>query len=260
MKSRLTFLLAVALLLLSFSVVFAAPSALTARQVAQRVYARDVGQDMQMSGTMELISKSGHVREREMLTLRLDTPDERRALVRFTAPPDIRDTAFLVIEDTRTNTTQQYLYLPALKRTRRIVGAQQGRSFVNSDFTYEDMQRHPLDEWVYAHNPSERMLEQDCYVLVSTPEPDTKTQYSKIISWVEKNHFIPLRICFWDQKGVHVKTYTVENVALVQGVATEMAVLMENHEDQHQTRLTTRTVKYNTGLPERMLTTRALEP
>ncbi len=253
------FLLTVLLAVLPLSAI-AVTEPLTAEQVAHNVYHRDVGQDLQMVGSMDLISKSGHVRHREMMTQRLDTASERRVLIRFTAPADIRDTAFLVIEDTDDNTTQQHLYLPALKRTRRIVSAQQGRSFVNSDFTYEDMQRHPVAEWEYVLKDPESVLGHDCYVLVSTPKSGTETQYSKIVSWIEKEHFLPLRTCFWDEKGEQTKTYTVEKVDIIEGIATEMSVLMEDHADQHQTRLTTYRVQYNTGLPARLLTTRALEP
>ncbi|WP_321532661.1 outer membrane lipoprotein-sorting protein [uncultured Desulfuromonas sp.] len=245
--------------LLSLSVAYAT-STLEAKQVAENVYHRDVGSDLQMTGAMELISKSGHVRHRGMTTLRRDTECERRVLIRFTSPADIRDTAFLVVEDAADNTTQQHLYLPALKRTRRIVASQQGRNFVNSDFTYEDMQRHPVAEWDYALKAPEPVLGYDCYVLVSTPKPETETQYGKIISWIEKEHFIPLRTLFWNKKGEQTKTYTVEKIALIDGIATEMSALMEDHSDQHQTRMTTHSAQYNTGLPARFLTTRALEP
>lgn len=232
---------------------------LSAREVAQKVYHRDMGRDMQAMGSMKLISESGHVREREMITLRKDTDSERRVLIRFTSPADIENTAFLVIEDTADNSTRQHLYLPALKRTRRIVSAQQGRSFVNSDFTYEDMQRHPVDEWNYELKDSEAILGHPCYVLVSTPKPETDTQYQKIVSWIGKEHFIPLRTRFWDKKGDQFKTYRVEEFAIIDGIATEIEVVMEDHSDKHVTRLSTEKIRYNAGLPDRLLTTRALE-
>lgn len=231
---------------------------LEAREVAQNVYHREVGRDMQALGSMELISESGHVRERQMTTLRKDTDSERRVLIRFTSPADIENTAFLVIEDTTDNTTRQHLYLPALKRTRRIVSAQQGRSFVNSDFTYEDMQRHPVEEWNYELKDSETLHGYPCYVLVSTPKPDTDTQYQKIVSWIEKEHFIPLRTEFWNKQGDPFKTYRVEDFSIIDGIATEMKVVMEDHSDQHMTRIVTDKVRYNAGLPDRFFTTRAL--
>ncbi len=232
---------------------------LTPEEVARNVYDRDMGQDMQMSGEMELISKNGHIRRRELITYRKDTPDERQVLIRFTAPADIDGTAFLVIEDTRDNTTRQQLYLPALKRTRRIVAAQQGRSFVNSDFTYEDMQRHPVEEWTYSLEEPQSVLGRRCYVLHSTPRAETDTMYQKVVSWIDMDTFTPLKIKFWDLKGEQFKTYTVQKFEIIDGIATELETLMENHRDQHKTRLSTASIEYNSGLPDYMFTKRALE-
>src|SRR6056297_2561896 len=121
----------------------------TPEQIARSTYDRNVGDDMQLHGKMELISKSGHVREREFISLRKDNDAERKQLIRFISPADIDGTAFLTLEKDNSSNTEQHLYLPALKRTRRIVASQQGRSFVNTDFTYEDMQRHPVEDWDY---------------------------------------------------------------------------------------------------------------
>ena len=148
-------------LLLLASTALAAET-LTPVQVAQSIYNRDLGDDMQMQGKMELISKNGHVRSREFISLRKDSPAERKLLIRFTAPADIDGTAFLTIETDNSANTQQHLYLPALKRTRRIVASQQGRSFVNSDLTYEDMQRHPVEAWEYRLDGEETVSGHPC--------------------------------------------------------------------------------------------------
>ncbi|MDD2558521.1 MAG: outer membrane lipoprotein-sorting protein [Desulfuromonadaceae bacterium] len=232
---------------------------LTPEEVARNVYHRDIGQDMRMTGAMELTSKSGHVRKRELTTYRKDTPAERQVMIRFTSPADIDGTAFWVIEDTSDNSTRQQLYLPALKRTRRIVAAQQGRSFVNSDFTYEDMQRHPVEEWIYTLEESQFILGRECYVLHSIPRPGTDTQYQKAISWIDRDTFTPLKIEFWDLKGEPFKTYTVQKFEIIDGIATELETLMENHRDQHKTRLSTASIEYNRGLPDHLFTKRALE-
>jgi len=232
---------------------------LTPEEVARNVYSRDIGQDMRMTGTMELVSKSGHIRKRELTTYRKDTPAERQVLIRFTAPADIDGTAFWVIEDTADSTTRQQLYLPALKRTRRIVAAQQGRSFVNSDFTYEDMQRHPVEEWIYHLEEPQLVLGRECYELHSIPRPGTDTQYEKVVSWIDMATFTPLKIKFWGLKGEQYKTYTVQKFEIIDGIATELETLMENYRDQHKTRLKTLTIEYNSGLPDYLFTKRALE-
>lgn len=235
-----------------------AAAAPTARELAEQVYHRNVGDDMQLQGTMTLTSKKGHERVRQYYTLRLDQGDLRRVLIRFTAPADIAGTGFLVLEDTATDETEQHLYLPALKRTRRIVASQQGRSFVNSDFTYEDMQRQPLDDWTYQLEENEQILGRNCYKLISFPKKSTDSQYSRIVSWIDQEYQVALQSHFYDDQERHSKSYRVEALQLIDGIATETETVMEDHQDQHSTRLSISEVRYNTGIDERNLTTRAL--
>ncbi len=240
------------------SISFAADP-LTPAQIAQLTYDRYLGDDMQMRGTMQLTSKNGHVRTREYNSLRKDTKDERRQLIRFTAPADIDGTTFLTIEKDFSSNTEQHLYLPALKRTRRIVASQKGRSFVNSDFTYEDMQRHSVSAWDYQLDGEEVVLGSACYILVSTPKASTDTQYSKTVTWIEKSSFLPLKMIFWDKKGQKSKKYTVVSFALIDHIATETEVLMEDLLSDHRTSLMTLAIKYNTELKDSLFTARALE-
>lgn len=232
---------------------------ITPEQLAQKVYDRYVGDDMQVKGTMELISKKGHFRSRDFISARKDKGEERMQLIRFTSPADIRGTAFLTIEQEGSSKTEQHLYLPALKRTRRIVASQQGRSFVNSDFTYEDMQRHPVDDWTYQIEGEENILGRTCYILTSIPKPETDTQYSKVTSWIDKEHLIVLKTLFWDDKNRQSKNYRVNTFEIVDGIATETNVLMTDLQSSHQTRLTTQKIVYNSGLDDSLFTKRAME-
>lgn len=232
---------------------------MTADDVASQVYNRDVGHDMQMLGIMELISSGGHKRQREYMSLRLDSADKRKVLIRFTAPADIAGTAFLVVEDNSSGDTEQHLYLPALKRTRRIVASQQGRKFVNSDFTYENMHRQPLQNWNYQLEDSRAYIGRKCYVLRSTPLPTTDTQYSSTVSLIDAATFMPLKIDFYDDNKQHCKTYQVKKIALIDGKATEMEVVMQDLLSGHVTRLTTRKIRYNCHLSKALFTIRALE-
>ena len=248
------------LLLLLLCIASSAGAAqLSPDEVARQVYHRDVGHDMQMVGSMELVSSRGHKRQREYMSLRLDSANERKVMIRFIAPADIAGTSFLVVEKTATDATEQHLYLPALKRTRRIVTSQQGRSFVNSDFTYEDMQRQPLKNWHYQLDVATKYMGRQCYVLVSEPQPSTDSQYSRIVSLVDVTTFMPLKIDFYDHKKRHSKTYRVKKLAMVDGIATEMEVTMEDLLSAHTTNLQTKQLRYNSNLPASLFTVRQLE-
>lgn len=251
------FISIITVLLIFTSPVFAAET-LTAVQIAQRTYDRYLGDDMQMRGSMELIDKNGHVRNREYVSIRKDSDVMRKQVIRFTAPADIDGTSFLNLESDNSSHTEQHLYLPALKRTRRIVASQMARRFVNSDFTYEDMQRHPVADWSYQLGADEAISGYECYVLTSIPNPDTDTQYSKLVAWIEKEHFVPLKTLFFEDEE-QAKSYFVNSFELVDTIATETEVLMEDLHSGHITRMKTLEVRYNSGLKDSLFSARSLE-
>jgi hypothetical protein len=232
---------------------------ITADDLASKVYNRDVGQDMQQQGTMTLISESGQKRVRELESMRLDSTDSRDVIIRFKSPADIAGTGFLVQENTKTEKTQQHLYLPSIQRTRRIVSSQMSRSFVNSDFSYEDMQRHPLSEWSYQLGEEKTLLGRPCYQLISTAKESTETQYSRFVSFIDKEYFLPLETLFYDKKGTLLKQYTVHDFKLISGIATEISVTMETVPEHHTTEMKTLGILYNKGLKQNLFTTAALE-
>jgi len=250
------------LLVLLLAVVFPAEGGaapLSADEVAYNVYHRDVGRDMQMRGTMLLISAGGQKRQREYISMRLDSEADRRVIIRFTAPADIAGTGFLVREIKSSGETEQHLYLPALKRVRRIVASQQGRKFVNSDFTYEDMHRHPLSAWTYTLAEEVTVLGRACYQLISTPLPTTVSQYSSIISLIDMKTFMPLKSDFYDKDKRHCKTYVVNKIAVIDGIATELDVVMRDNLSQHSTVLHTNALAYNRNLKKSLFSVHALE-
>ncbi len=246
------------LVLYSFQPCFCGEENLTAREIAQKVYDRDLGDDVTTVGSMALINRSGHTRLREFAIKSKDYGSITKQLIRFIAPADIAGTGFLSIEKDD-GTTEQFLYLPALGRTRRIVSSQKNRSFVNTDFTYEDMQRRPPEDWQHIRNGSETINSTDCFIITSTPKPSTDTAYGKVQSWITKDFFIPLKVNFWDKKGKHTKTYQVKTLKNIQNIMTETEIIMKNLKKNHQTILTNKSVIYNQNLDKNIFTKRQLE-
>lgn len=230
----------------------------TGRDLAQQAHDRDVGADSVAQMQMELVTASGAARVREFTVYSKTSGPIRKGLIRFTAPADIAGTGFLVLE-IPDGTSDQFLYLPALKRSRRIVSGQKNRSFVNSDFTYEDMERRRLDDADYQIAGAEEVDGFPCWVLETRPHPDTGSAYSLIKSWIGKTMAVPLRAEYYDRKGAPVKTYRVNKVEQIQGLWTETQVVMKNLEDRHETRLRVVKINYNTGLDDAVFTTRSLE-
>lgn len=226
--------------------------------LAQSVYDRHVGDDMTSHQIMELIPANGQPRVRELDIIGADRDGLRKSLLRFTAPADIEGTGFLTLEDGKGD-TEQFLYLPALKRTRRIVAGQKSRSFVNTDFTFEDMERRPVADSEHVVMGEESIGGVACWILESRPKPEAESQYSAIKAWIAKDMLLALRVDFFKKGPEPAKRYTLLQLENVQDIWTETKVSMEDLETGHKTVLTTTAVRYDSGIEDSAFSTQALE-
>jgi len=233
-------------------------SSLSGTALAQRVYDRENGDDSLARATMELISKGGRKRVRELITYRKDYGPLQKTLIRFNSPADIQGTGFLSIEK-EGGGTEQFLYLPALRRTRRIVSSQKRHRFVNTDFTYEDMERRAVEDSDHQIIGEERIGSTDCWVLESRPKKEVDSQYSLIKSRIAKKVYVPLLVEYFDKKGNLIKKYQVNKLENIQNIWTETEIMMVNLAQKHQTIIRTKGIKYNNNLPDSVFMKRNLE-
>ncbi len=231
---------------------------MTGRILAQKVFDRDRGKNSVSVAQMVLVSKSGRKRIRQFTTKRLLENGLERTMIRFTAPADINGTGFLTIEQPGWK-TEQFLYLPALRRTRRIVSSQKSSRFVNSDFTYEDMERHSVDNYTYKITGHNTISGIAVYTLETRPKKGIDSQYSLTISQVAEHSFVPLSVQFFDKKGKHIKTYKVLKLGKVQGIWTESMVSMENFRRRHKTYIKLDKIIYNTHINKDMISEKILK-
>ena len=222
---------------------------LTGEKLAQLVYDRENGDDSTVHTIMKLINKRGHERIRDFTSYSKDYGPLIKQLIRFTSPADIEGTGFLSIEKSE-GETDQFLYLPALRRTRRIVSSQKSNRFVNSDFTYEDMERRPVEDSEHKIVSEDKIGNIDCYVLESRPKEECDSQYSLLKSFIAKNIYIALSTEYYDKKGKLIKKYRTIKLEKIQNIWTETEVLMEDLKKKHKTILKINNIVYNTNLDD----------
>ena len=231
---------------------------LTGKELAQLVYDRDIGDDSCAHSVMGLISRRGKKRIRHFITYRKDDGKLLKQLIRFTSPADIEGTGFLSFER-EDEATEQFLYLPALRRTRRIVSSQKDHRFVNTDFTYEDMERRRVEDYAHIISGEEKKQGRDCRILESRPKAKAQSQYSLIKSWVAKEIYVPLFVEYYSKKGKLIKQYSVAKLEKIQGIWTEIEVVMIDLNREHRTLIKVKDIKYNSNLPDDTFTRRNLE-
>jgi hypothetical protein len=164
---------------------------------------------------MVLTAPGRPARERRLHSFSRDEGGLARSLVRFEAPPDVAGTAYLRVEQ-RGRDDDHYLYRPELRRARRIAGAQRGDSFMGTDFSYHDLESRALDRARHRRLPDEAIGGAPCYVVEST-STSPGDPYGKVVSWVRKDGFVPLRVKFFGRDGAHTKTLFAKKVQKVAG-------------------------------------------
>jgi outer membrane lipoprotein-sorting protein len=222
------------------------------REIAEEAQRRDEGfGDTVTEITMQLMSTDGRIRERRLSWQTLEVIDDGdKSLTIFHEPRDIAGTAFLSFTHIN-EPDDQWLYLPALKRVKRIASANQTSSFMGSEFSYEDLLSDEVERFDYRWLRDEVCGELTCFVLERRPRyPDSG--YSKQIVWVDQEEYRTLKIEYYDRREDHEKTLSLDSYRQYLGEfwrAHEFR--MENHQTQKATLLAFDTYSFQTGLTDR---------
>ena len=229
-------------------------------ELAQRVYDRPDGKDAAFAMTMTLTEKNRSPRVRKMLLYRLDQKaDEVATLIRFTDPADIEGTGLLTLDHT-SGDSDQWIYLPALERTRRIDSNRKGGRFVNSDYYYEDLRDRQVNKDQHRILGREELAGVACEILESTPTDPGNSVYTKRISWIDPLTQLPMRVDFFEKhQDQPSKRLLVVKREKIQGYWTVMDSTLTTLGNGHQTRLTLERTQYDRGLPARLFTNQVLE-
>lgn len=216
------------------------------------------GNDFKAKVHMRLISKEGKERIRDLTMLRKDIQEggDQKYFIYFSRPADVRNMTFMVVKYPQKD-DDRWLYIPAIKMVRRIAANDKQSSFVGSDFTYEDVSGRDIEEDDYTLQKEETLSGKECFVIESAPKSEKSAKWSKKISWIDKQSFIPLKEEYYDKRGDLWKVFTAE-VKEIQGFPTIMKRTMENKQNGHRTEVTFTEVKYNMGLPSALFSERSL--
>jgi uncharacterized protein len=247
------------------SVGSAAEDRLDGEEVARRVNARDDGQSVSRTLVMELVDKGGASRTRTTRSFRRDFPGERRSVLFFESPASLKGTALLTWDQPdHAREDAQWLYLPALRKARRVAMSERGRSFLGTDLSFEDMKnetRLPTDTYRWQAVGEEETDGRPSLVVEGVPVDERTARelgYGRVRLWVDAERWLPLLGEYWDVRGEPLKTIRLADVREVQGIWTPHRIEAENRKTGHRTRLEFREVVYDPVLPDDLFTEQAL--
>ena len=242
----------------------------TGLEIMQKVLNRDDGDNIITNMQMQLIDKSGTKRVRNLKTFSKDIGVDTKSMIFFLSPSDVKNTAFLTYDYQDENKDDdQWLYLPALNKTKRIPSSDKDSSFMGSDFTYSDMTDPVLSDYTFTilKESIVKRKSGNTKVWIIQAVPNTQkvideTGYLKRIVYVRQDNYMVTRAKYYLKKAKRLKFMDVKKVEKIDGIDVATITTMvtkKNKRTIHKTILIQSDVKMNQNLDEDMFSTRTLQ-
>ena len=238
----------------------------SAHEIMEKNFFASKVKSLKTESTMVLTNDKGQERERKNTTTLKLQPNgvDSNLLVKFSFPNDIKGTSFLQIEHIDAD-DDQWIYLPALKKSRRLVANNKKDSFVGSDFSYGDISLPKVDQYRHTLQGTEKIADHECYMIESIPANETvqsNSGYSRKITWVRTDNFLESKVEYYDISGRLLKTQTITKHQLVEPETGRWFAQyreMTNHQTGHKTVLNFDKIEAGVATPDNQFTTRYIE-
>ncbi len=223
-----------------------------------------LSKDEEVTVTIHLIDQNQKERIREIVkTSKTNELEEQKSLIRFIKPEDAKGIGLLVHEHSLKD-TDRWIYLPALKKSRRIASNKKSDTFMGSDFTYEDLENERIQNNSYQYLGDTLIEGMLCYKIESKPKTDEEIKnsgYSKRNLYVNHKNNMILRVEYFDKKGEYFKKQTLSDIIYMEkyGKWRTHKMEMENIKTGHKTVLIFKNFKINEGIIDDLFTIRYLE-
>ncbi len=219
-------------------------------EIAREADRRDSGwKDARVSLTMILQDRKGNTRERKLRMMMLEVPGETggdKSIAIFDSPPDLKGTVLLTHAKVGAD-DDQWLFLPSLKRVKRISSSNKTGAFFGSEFTYEDIAAPEVGKFTYRYLGKEPCAGQTCYKVERKPKY-RNSGYSAIVSWFDTAQYRPQRMDYYDRKGRLLKVLTLSGYRKYGRLWRAQVLTMKNLKTGRTTILKYGPWKFGTGL------------
>jgi outer membrane lipoprotein-sorting protein len=218
--------------------------------IANEMDRRDSGYgDSTVDMLMVLRNRHGQESRRQLRYRTLEVEDDGdKSLTIFDSPRDVKGTAFLNYTH-KVGDDDQWLYLPALKRVKRISSSNKSGSFMGSEFAYEDIASQEVEKYTYRWLRDETCGELDCFVVERYPVDRKNSGYSRQVLWIDKDEYRNWKVEYYDRKNAHLKTLTFSGYKKYNGSYWRPArMFMINHQTGKSTELQFSNYQFKVGL------------
>ena len=226
--------------------------ALSGREIMEKVNTRNAGDQSISEMEMILIDKKGNKRVRKIKTFGLEQGKNSKSLMFFVSPADVKNTGFLTYDyDESGKDDDQWLYLPALRKTKRIASGDKSGSFMGSDLNYSDMSSPSLDLYNFTLMKETEVKGQKVWQIKSVPKTKVeaeKSGYSKSVFFIRQDNYVMIRGVRWVYKKKRNKYMDVRKLEKIDGIwiSTEIHMTTKSGKKTiHKTILKENNIKFN---------------
>lgn len=213
------------------------------------------------TATLTLKDKKGNIRVREIQSYEKNYTDVEKSIIVFKTPKDVAGVGYLNFSYEKNAQVKKdndsWLYMPALKKERRISGTGKGENFMGTDFTYDDIDGKDIDDDTYSLLQEEVVAGFNCYK-VECLSKDQSVKNPRRIVWVRKDNFVILQCEFYDRQNMLQRFLSCEQIENINNYWTTKKMTMTNVQTNHSTVLQMSNINYDINLEDSLFTVSAL--
>lgn len=245
---------------------FATEDTPTARDIVQQMNSRPEGASVQRDMFITLTDQRGNVREEQTRAFRRYFGDTKKTVIFYTQPGMVAGTAFLTWDYAdQAREDDQWLYLPALRKVRRISASDRGDYFLGTDFTYEEIKKESkiaAEDYHFALLGEEQVDGQHTWLVEATPvgpEVSRALGYGRVLMRIDSSVWIPRLTEYWDVTGHFIKTVHARRIEKIDGIWATTDIEAINRKTGHKTRIQFHNTDYGADVPARLFEQNALK-
>jgi outer membrane lipoprotein-sorting protein len=227
-----------------------------ARQIVDEAQRRTASTSQRYEGLLQVFDAKGTISDKRWTFERLGSHGRSKSVLRFTAPPEVKGVALLIVNHPD-RASDQWMWTPAIERDRRIALQDRSTRFFGTDFSFEDLEERDVDQYTYTLEGEDTIDGQACWKIASTPKETKSSQYTRSIVWIRKDNYAWMRIENYTKSGVARRLH-YGDIRNVQGIWTAHQLEMHDLGRGSRTRLTLDKLQYNAKLDDQDFTLQAL--
>jgi outer membrane lipoprotein-sorting protein len=227
-----------------------------ARQIVAESENRSRSKSQQYEGTLEVIGASNKISLKRWEYRRIGSYGTSKAILRFTAPAEVKGVALLIVNHTD-RASDQWMWTPAIERDRRIATQDRSTRFFGTDFSFEDLEERDVDQFDYKLAGGDTIDGAACWKIESKPRESKSSQYTSSLVWVRKDNYVAEQIEDYSKEKL-IRRIHYSDIQNVSGIWTPRTVEVYDANRKSRTVLKLEKLEYNVPMKEEDFTIEAL--